>query len=99
MSEKTLSALAAFGVVALIPFSVMWRGFVLSVLWGWFMVPTFSLPALKVAPAIGLALVVSYLTHQYSKKGDEDGIGRAVAHAALVPAFALLTGWVVKLWM
>ena len=61
-------ALAAFGgvvgVLGLLIVGSMWKGYVLTILWAWFVVPTFSLPELAIAPAIGLAMVVSYLTHQ-----------------------------------
>lgn len=36
-------------------------GYVLSVLWGWFIVPTFGLPLLTIPVAIGVMLVVAYL--------------------------------------
>jgi putative flippase GtrA len=82
----------------------MWSGYVLSILWGWFIAPTFGLPALSVVAAIGVAIVVSYLTNQIHPDGDKKkewskkfsemigyGIGR--------PLFALGFGWVVHLFM
>lgn len=36
-------------------------GITLSVLWGWFIAPTFGLPPLGIAEAIGLSVVVGYL--------------------------------------
>lgn len=83
--------------VVAIAFAAIWNGFVLSVLWGWFMVPTFSLPHLGVAPAIGVALVIGYLTHQ--RKSDKEEWGDALAYAALSPLIALGIGWIVKQWM
>lgn len=98
-----LTAIAGlFGLSAL---GSIWSGYVLTILWAWFVVPTFGLPPLALAPAIGLAVVVSYLTHQYTPKaakpdeGKWDESGRAIAHMVLKPALALLVGWIVKQWM
>ena len=83
--------------------SALWGGYVLTVLWGWFMVPTFHLPALALAPAIGLAMVVGYLTIQIrpSKKGESfaEGLSTAFVMGLLKPLFALFFGWVVHLFM
>lgn len=95
---------ATLGFLALIPLSAMWRGYVLTVLWAWFVMPTFGLPALGIAPAIGLALVVSFLTHQSdaAKKPEGDFAERmatAVAYAFLLPLLVLGIGWVVHQFM
>lgn len=42
------------------------RGWVLSILWGWFMVPTFGLPELGVLPAVGMMFTITFL-FQYTK--------------------------------
>lgn len=83
---------------------VMWSGFVLSILWGWFFVPALGVPVLSVPSAIGIALVVSYMTHQYQKKNKSEidgweAVAESLAHMAMKPAFALLVGWIVKQWI
>ena len=102
---KVLLAIVGFTVVVpvIIAVNAMLNGWVLSMLWGWFMVPTLGLPVLSLAPAIGIALVISYLTHQTidceSKKKE---LEEKVAYAALVilrPFFVLFFGWVVHLCM
>lgn len=92
---------ATFGLIAI---GAIWNGYALTILWGWFVVPTFGAPMLALAPAIGLAMVASYLTHQYTPKVAREGstweqIGHALSHTAMKPAIALLVGWVVKQWM
>ena len=67
------------------------RGWVLSILWGWFIVPFFGLPVLNIPYAIGIALVISYLTVSSSKKNDDIDYWRSTA----TPLFALLIGWIV----
>ena len=93
------------GAVVLMAFSSIFNGYALSVLWGWFMVPTFGLPELSVAPAIGIALVVGYLTKQYnnSKTKKNESFGKELLKSALTailkPSFALLFGYIVHLFM
>lgn len=51
--------LAIVGVVALLILSSVLNGWVLSILWGWFLVPTLKLPPLTVVQAIGIAMVIT----------------------------------------
>ena len=46
-------------------------GIALKVLWGWYMVSTFSLPAINVGQAIGICLTVGLITRQYVPKSEE----------------------------
>lgn len=43
--------------------TVFLRGWAFSVLWGWFVVKQFDLPAISIPLAIGISLIVSYLTY------------------------------------
>jgi high-affinity Fe2+/Pb2+ permease len=91
--NASLYILAAIGIPLLLAASSIWRGFALSILWGWFIVPVFGLPALSIPFAIGLSLVVGFLTdHVDDKDGDWSA---AVYKAAIGPAVALLIGWIV----
>ena len=88
------------GVLALLVVASMWKGYVLTILWAWFVSPTFGLPALALAPAIGFAMVVSFLTHQSDASKEPEGdfserAIKAVAHTLVMPAFVLGIGWVV----
>lgn len=61
--KKALEVLGGLVVsFVLLAISAICSGYVLSILWGWFIVSTFNLPQLSVAPAIGLVMVISYLT-------------------------------------
>jgi hypothetical protein len=70
-------------------------------------VPTFNAPQLSIAPAIGIALVVGYMTHpiEAEKKREEEvmGFGEVIIHdafmAILRPSLALIVGWVIHLFM
>ena len=79
--------------------SACWSGYVLSILWGWFMVPVFHLPTLSIPTAIGIALVIGYLTKQdmSNLKKEEDRKWYSVLFEAFMrPAVSLLVGWIVK---
>ncbi|TSC81867.1 MAG: hypothetical protein G01um101420_780 [Parcubacteria group bacterium Gr01-1014_20] len=62
--------------VAIGALSSLLRGWVLSILWGWFMVPTFGLPELGVVPAIGMMFTITFL-FQYSKISSDISAARS----------------------
>ena len=87
-----------FGVLAL---SVIVNGYVLSILWAWFVVPL-GLPVISVAHSIGLAVIICWLTYQYQTKKEEDDIKALTEFALLfiVKPFAVLgVGYIVKQFM
>jgi hypothetical protein len=80
------------------------NGWALSVLWGWFFVPTLGLPELGIVQAIGIAMVVGYLTYQHIDTQPKDGeamgkIVSAVIQSVARPVFAVTFGWVVHSFM
>ena len=95
------AVLSFIGLAVAIVLGSVWRGYVLSVLWGWFVIPVFEAPRLTTVGAIGLSLIASFLTYQSNaaKKRDDDALIEALAVAAVVPAMALTMGWVVHLFM
>jgi len=89
---------------ASLPIGALWSGYVLSILWAWFIVPTFETRPLAVLPAIGISLVVRYLTNQYDAYTDETKSTSERAFISLVytfahPALALVFGWVLHSFM
>jgi hypothetical protein len=73
------------------------HGFVLKTLWNWFMVPQFRLPALGIASAIGISIVMSMFTSNTGVKSDEDLSDRAVrviSHNLAHAFIALIAGWI-----
>lgn len=92
-----LGFLAALGLVAYFIGMTIFRGWTLSVLWGWFVVTTFGLPALSIPQAIGATIVVSFFTYQYHySKENEDNWGRAIVFGILFPLVSLGVGYIVK---
>lgn len=108
--ELTVDAIAAAGAVgviagiAVILASVwvgFWMGLTLSVLWGWFIVPLFGLPALSIWQACAVLLVASVLRGWNPNKRDEKPKDFWFK-VLLIPPFAtglyLVFGWFVKAW-
>ena len=84
--------------------AVMFEGYVLTKLWLWFVVPTFHQQPLGLAQAIGIALVVSLLTHQTCGDDDKEwSTGEQLRRAALAlflrPVIMLVAGWVAAWFM
>ena len=97
-----MTGLAIIGALVLIPVTSILNGWVLTKLWGWFVVPVFGLPALSIAPAIGLSIIVGYLTIHANKSNDSssnDGVGLALFKAISTPLLYLFFGWIVSLFM
>lgn len=104
MSDDNKNLWACLGVLFVlvsIPLIAIFQGWVLTVLWGWFVVPTFALPKLSIAVAIGLTLIVGMFKSYQVKneeKSTEDKVVEWVA-GILVPLFILFLGWIVHLFM
>ncbi len=82
----------------------VWSGYVLSIMWGWFVVPIFHLPQLQIAVAIGLSIIVRMLTYDPQesdkKKSDtEDAIVSSFCWSFLYPLLTLGVSYVVHLFV
>lgn len=98
-----LLALLAIPVVLIV--SSISAGFVLSVLWGWFVVPIFGVPGLTIAQAIGFSMVVNFLTYQYNDNGSDKkeekskGIIYLISLAIARPVIVLAISYIVHLFV
>ena len=93
-------------VLLLTPFALAWSGFVLTILWGWFVVPAFGLAPLSVPVAIGLSTIIGMymkvkIDDEAAKTSDEKAkeVITSIVVAAVKPAWLLLIGWIVTLFM
>ena len=73
--------------------SYILNGFVIVKLWAWFIVP-FGLEPITMVPAIGLGLIVGFLTEQ-RVPSDDDKKFEPLVRMYLSPLLTLLAGWVV----
>lgn len=84
---------------------VILKGFVLSKLWLWFIVPIFNLPILSIPIAIGISIIVAMLTYQIIDTKPDDNVEKDVKEWAnavatiIVPLLFLLEGYIVTLFM
>lgn len=88
-------------IILFSPVLFIFRGFVLSKLWLWFIIPTFNLPELRIIPAIGLSLLVSLLTLQPNfKDSEEENYSLKIFfYGIFASGFALLIGYVWHLFI
>lgn len=95
------SVLVLGGIVT----SAIWRGYVLSIMWGWFITATFGIRTLSIPAAIGVSYIFSFMcpTTDCKKDDDKDSpkvmIIKTSARAFSAPALFLLCGYIVKQWM
>lgn len=96
----------ALVLIISIPISIALNGLVLTYLWGWFIVPVFSVKSLTVLQAIGIGLVIRFLTYNYEYKNKKeknyDELNKEMVAAIIAtyvfPLTALLFGFVVR-WL
>jgi len=83
--------------------TTIWRGFVITHLWAWFVVSTFGLAPLTIVQAIGLSLIVAFLTFQYIHDSDKENFAEklvgAMVFSFIWPAMCLLIGYIVQLFL
>lgn len=82
----------------------IWEGFVLSCLWGWFIVPVFKLPELALIPASGITLVVGMMTRtdNIASIFEPDMLivlKRAAEDSIMTTSFVLIIGRLLSFFM
>ena len=93
----------AFGTTYLV-ISIIFSAYVLSVLWGWFIVP-FGVSAIGVAHALGINVMVTFLKMKKKdskKEKTEDyfaSVCKSITLAILAASFALGFGWIATIFM
>lgn len=92
-----------FAWLALTGAGTAWYGWILTILWAWFVVPTFRAPVLTLPVAIGLALIARLFGFSTSstdeKKSQADRFSYVAVWMITMPAMSLGIGWLVHLWM
>ena len=89
--------------ISCILISTLWGGYVLTILWKWFIVATLHFPQISIPSAIGLLLVVSFMTHQFGYIENKIDLNtyflQRLSHAFVKPLYALGIGWIVHQFM
>jgi hypothetical protein len=78
-------------------------GFVFQTLWGWFIVPTFTMQPMTLIQAIGTSFFINYLKMNLGKKSDDEFsmkfVLKALVMSVVMALFVLGLGWVITLFM
>jgi hypothetical protein len=90
---KVMSGIGGFLFVMLV--ATVFRGYVLSEMWSWFIVPL-GAPALTVVHAIGISMLVAFLTYQHdaTKKAERDDGSVGEKLFTMLFASCFYTAWV-----
>lgn len=108
MEKEKDILLACFGsisfVVIFTVISVLVNGWVISLLWLWFIVPLFHLPSITILQAFGLALIIGRLTKfdvdvRAPERSTIDKILHVFGVGIASPLFTLLFGWIIFQFM
>lgn len=95
MKGFKLSHLMMFIIICAI--SMLWSGYILIVLWDWFLVPL-KIMSLNMHSAVGISLIVMYLTWQSHPNKEENPdviefLITAAVYAVIKPLFVLVLGF------
>jgi len=97
--------MAAIGTIVsistLFTLSAIFRGFAFTYAWKWFIIPTFHVPPIDIATAIGFALIVGFFKPDKAEKDKpKQNIPElwieAIARTVFEPVIFLFLGWIVS---
>lgn len=91
----TFTGIGVFAGIAII-FGWFWQGYVFAQLWAWFIAPTFGLPTLQYAIAVGIIVTWRFLSASNAKQEEETSKWLWIF---LHPLVFLGIGWVVTLFL
>lgn len=98
---KIIGYVVVLGI--LIFLGITWAGYALSLLWSWILVDSFGIPSISIPQAIGITMIVTYMTHQdYDIKNNKEGMDVLIEYsikAAVKPAVSILFGWILTFWL
>lgn len=82
---------------AILILTICWGGILLAIFWGWFVVPIFKISALNLPQAIGLTVVIRFLSGgPMEKTSDEAPAWKSFLRRFLMSLLVLLLAWTVK---
>jgi len=97
--EKTPGWLLLVAILCVAPMAIL-QGWVMSVLWRWFIVPTFGLGEISIPVAIGITLFVSVVRPPHTPgKMTCDLLIQGISESIAFSIIMLLIGLIVRLWM
>jgi len=96
--EDLTTLIGVLGVFALM---MVWGGYVLSILWSWFIVPAFEVSSLGLAEAVGITIIIKYMTRTIEKKEEVsmEYLANQTKSAIMTPLLALSLGYLVQFFI
>lgn len=93
----------AFATLAAMVVGFALNGFVVSVLWGWFVVTKFELPPLTIPEAIAMVIVARTIACPPNKSNKvqdwEEWLSDFIAYSIAGPLMILAIAWIVRLFI
>lgn len=90
--------LALIILLSLIPIAVV-RGFVLTVLWAWFVTEPFGVHQISIPEGLGIALIVGMLIYGSNDSATDRDHMESFISAAVAPIIMLAFGWIFHQFM
>lgn len=76
------------------------RGWIVHLLWLWFVVPVFSVPLLTIGQSIGLSMLINFLTyHQLESQASKESNWEPFLTVLFYQFFVLGFGWLIHLFV
>lgn len=89
-------------IIAMWPFALMWKSYVIVIMWGWFIQPYLGLAAPSIHTTAGVLMILSLATYHFQTESGEQEpaaqIARALVYGFFLPLCALGTAWIWK-WL
>lgn len=93
-------------LAAMMPLAMVLRGWVLSIVWRWFVVSQFHIMGLTIPAAIGLSIVICMFTDKSASSEPKSTgatvtsiVGRAAGTLLVGPLLTLGLAWIVRYWL
>jgi hypothetical protein len=93
-SDFWIGVISPFALALVVFPLILLRGWVLTLLWQWYIVPAFGVAPLRIVFAFGISLVVLSLTREGCQQKDDKPAYIKLALAFSNPLLTLLLGWI-----
>ena len=99
--DDNTTVMGCVGAILSIPLSIVLKGWVMTILWGWFVVPLFHAPSLRIPYALGLSSVIAIFGPTPTAPANSKDSSWAVLMTGILmaPLWSLAWGWLIHLWL
>jgi hypothetical protein len=86
-------------VITLTFVEAIFRGWVITYLWGWFIAPLFGLPLLTIPYAIGLTFTARVMLDTGQESKSDGGLTEKFLTSIILSLLLLGVGWIIQLFV